>query len=180
MGGTATGYTDTTAAYNTQYYYEVFSGAPGWASAVDVDMALSLPPTGGTDDTSGTGGTAFTAANLAAMSVAGGVTYTTAYQWGGGGAQIMGNAQIFGVSCVNTSQCWAVGQGGAIWYTSNFGTTWTEEVTPPPANRNLFGVDMVNSQHGFIVGEHGYIYYTSNGEAPGRRNRHPPTTSSTR
>ncbi len=71
LAGTATGYTDTTAAYNAQYYYEVFSGAPGWASAADVDMALSLPPTGGTDNTAGTGGSAFTAANLTAMSAAG-------------------------------------------------------------------------------------------------------------
>jgi len=34
---------DTAAAYDTQYYYEVFSGAAGWVSAADVGMALSLP-----------------------------------------------------------------------------------------------------------------------------------------
>src|ERR1039458_7992141 len=38
LAGTATGYTDTTAAYNTQYYYEVFSGAPGWAVAPDAEL----------------------------------------------------------------------------------------------------------------------------------------------
>ena len=164
LAGTATAYTDTTTAYNAQYYYEVFSGAPGWASAAEDGMALSLPPTGGTDNTAGTGGTSFTAANLTAMSVAAdGSTYTTSNRWGGPGAQIMENAQVFGVTCISSTQCWAVGQSGAIWSTSDFGFTWTEQTAPPPANRNLNGVDMLDSQHGFIVGQHGTIYSTSNG-----------------
>ena len=138
LAGTATTYTDTTAAYNTQYYYAVFSGPPGWASASAVDMALSLPATGGTDDTAGTGGTAFSGpytqsgTNLYAMATAGGTTYTTKTAWGSSGTTVVGNQQVNGLSCVTADQCWAVTQSGDIWVTSNGGFGWTEQPPPEP------------------------------------------------
>lgn len=164
LPGTATGYPDTTAAYNSQYDYQVASGAVGWRPAVSaVDMALSLPPTGGTDDSSGTGGISFTAPNLSAMSVKDGVTYTTASTWGGGGAVPMENDQVNGVSCVTTTLCWAVGNSGAIWSTTDGGYTWSEQSAP--GNRTLYGVDFVNASDGWAVGQSGTIYVTTNGGA---------------
>ncbi|MGA8015230.1 MAG: YCF48-related protein [Candidatus Dormiibacterota bacterium] len=161
LAGTATGYTDTTAADNAQYYYEVFSGAPGWASAADVDMALSLPPTGGTDNTAGTGGSAFTAANLTAMSAAGSGGYTTTTPWGGANANPLGNNQANAVTCVSANQCWAVTQQGTIWATSDGGDTWTEQSAP---GQQLFAVDFINASDGWAVGGNKEnIYGTVNG-----------------
>ena len=119
LAGTATSYTDTTAAYNTQYYYEVFSGTRNWVPPADVDMALSLPPTGGTDDTIGTGGTAFTAANLTAMATAGGTTYTTTTNWGAT-ATLAGGQEPDWMGCVSTSQCWLYTNQGDIWVMPEF------------------------------------------------------------
>jgi len=160
LAGTATTYTDTTAAYNTQYYYEVFSGALGWASAADVDMALSLPPTGGIDDTIGTGGTAFTAANLAAMATAGGTTYTTTTNWGAA-ATVAGGQEPDWMGCVSTSQCWLYTGSGYIWVTTNGGESWTEETTP--TNPVWYGGYFVNPSDGWAVGATGTIVATTNG-----------------
>jgi HD-GYP domain-containing protein (c-di-GMP phosphodiesterase class II) len=92
LGAGATGYVDTTASYDSQYYYEVESadaGGGGGANA-KVDPALSLPPTGGIDDATGAGGSTFSAGDLAAVSTPGGASYTSG-QWAGGDAQVMGN-----------------------------------------------------------------------------------------
>jgi photosystem II stability/assembly factor-like uncharacterized protein len=161
LAGTATTYTDTTAAYNTQYYYEVFSGAAGWVSAADVDMALSLLPTGGTDDTAATGGTAFTAANLTAMSVAGGTTYTTTTNWGASPGSVVGGQQVNGVSCVGASQCWVATQNGDIWMSTNGGYGWTEQTVPGTAA--LAAIDFATATAGWAVGAGGLLDATSNG-----------------
>lgn len=37
---------------------------------------------------------------------------------------------LYGISCWDSSNCLAVGGSGAIWYTSNAGTSWTQEPQP--------------------------------------------------
>ena len=169
LAGTATTYTDAaaTAAYNTQYYYEVYSGAPTWMPAADVDMALSLPPTGGTDDTIGTGGSAFTGpytqsgTNLYAMSLAGdGHTYTGTTNWGAT-ATLLGGQEPDWMGCANSSQCWAYSYQGYIWASTNGGETWTEETTP--SNPTWFGGWFVNASDGWATGANGTIVATTNG-----------------
>jgi photosystem II stability/assembly factor-like uncharacterized protein len=160
LAGTATTYTDSTAAYNTQYYYEVYSGTPSWMPAGDVDMALSLPPTGGIDDTIGTGGTAFTAANLTAMAAAGGTTYPTTTNWGAT-ATLLGGQEPDWMGCANSSQCWAYSYQGHIWASTNGGETWTEETTP--SNPIWFGGWFVNASDGWATGANGTIVATTNG-----------------
>jgi photosystem II stability/assembly factor-like uncharacterized protein len=169
LAGTATTYTDAaaTAAYNTQYYYEVYSGAPTWMPAADVDMALSLPPTGGTDDTIGTGGSAFTGpytqsgTNLYAMSLAGdGHTYTGTTNWGAT-ATLLGGQEPDWMGCANSSQCWAYSYQGYIWASTNGGETWTEQTTP--SNPIWFGGWFVNASDGWATGANGTIVATTNG-----------------
>ena len=162
LPGTATGYTDATAAYNSQYYYEVGSGAPGWHPNAGLDMALSLPPTGGVDATRGSAkAITFTAASLQAMSVQDGVTYTTVAPWGGRAAAIMANATIYSVSCISTTTCWAAGAGGAMWTTTDGGATWTQQTLP--GNRTVYSVDFLNASVGWAVGSKGAIYSTTDG-----------------
>jgi photosystem II stability/assembly factor-like uncharacterized protein len=177
LAGTATTYTDTTAAYNTQYYYEVFSGAAGWVLAADVDMALSLPPTGGVDDTVGTGGTAFSSANLAAMALAGdGKTYTTTTSWGSATTTVLDGEQVNGLSCASATQCWAVTASGDVWATTDGGNTWTEEAAY--GGQELYGIDMANASDGWAVGGNKEnIYATTNGGATwSQQNSHPGAT----
>jgi photosystem II stability/assembly factor-like uncharacterized protein len=163
LAGTATSYTDTpvTATYNTQYYYEVFSGAAGWASAADVDMALSLPPAGGTDDTVGTGGTPFSPANIIAMATAGGTPYTTTTDWGASGGPVVGGQQVDGVSCVSASQCWVATQSGDIWMSTNGGYGWAQQTVPGTAA--LGAIDFPTATAGWAVGAGGIIDATTNG-----------------
>jgi photosystem II stability/assembly factor-like uncharacterized protein len=164
LAGTAITYTDTTAAYNTQYYYEVFSGAAGWVSAADVDMALSLPPTGGVDDTVGTGGTAFSSTSLAAMVLAGdGKTYTTTTSWGSATTTVLDGDQVNGLSCASATQCWAVTASGDVWATTDGGNTWTEETVP--TSHTLYAVDFVSAADGWAVGNNETVYGTTNGGA---------------
>jgi photosystem II stability/assembly factor-like uncharacterized protein len=161
LAGTATTYTDTTAAYNTQYYYEVFSGTPNWIPAANVDMALSLPPTGGIDDTVGTGGATFTAANLTAMATAGGTTYTTTTAWGAATNSQLGGQEPDWMSCVSASQCWTFTNQGDIWVSTNGAQTWTEETVP--ITPVWYGGEFVNASDGWAVGAGGDILVTTNG-----------------
>jgi photosystem II stability/assembly factor-like uncharacterized protein len=160
LAGTATTYTDTTAAYNISYYYEVYSGTPTWMPAADVDMALSLDPTAGTDDTIGTGGTLFTQASLIAMQTAGGTTYTTTTNWGATPTLAGGQGPDW-MGCVSTSQCWLYTYQGDIWATTNGGESWTEETTP--SNPVWYGGQFVNASDGWAVGATGTIVATTNG-----------------
>jgi photosystem II stability/assembly factor-like uncharacterized protein len=166
LAGSAITYSDSTAAYNTQYYYEVFSGAVGWASAADLDMALSLPPTGGTDDTIGTGGTVFTGpytqtgTNLYAMATAGGATYTTTTNWGAA-ATLLGGQSPDWMGCANTSQCWTYTYQGYIWASTNGGASWTEETTS--SHPIWYGGWFVNASDGWAVGATGTIVATTSG-----------------
>jgi photosystem II stability/assembly factor-like uncharacterized protein len=150
LTGTATAYTDTTAAYNSQYYYQVLSeAAPGWLPGTQVDMALSLPPTGGTDHTAGTGGTPFSAASLASMATAGGAAYTTTNPWGGPNTDPLQNDQVNGLTCMSATMCWAVTQDGAIWATSDGGYTWSEQL---PRGNQLYGIDCVSTSLCWVAG----------------------------
>jgi len=154
--GTATTYTDTTAAYNTQYYYEVASGGSGWPPNADEDMALSLDPTAGTDDT-GTA-TAFSSTSIAAFAVAGdGKTYTDTTAWGAT-ATLLGTQDPDWMGCANTAQCWAYTYQGYIWGSTNGGETWTEETTP--SNPIWFGGWFVNASDGWATGNGGTIVAT--------------------
>ena len=163
LAGTATTYSDTAAAYDTQYYYEVFSGAAGWVSAADVGMALSLPPTGGTDDTAATGGTAFSPANITAMAGVGGTTYTTTTAWGASGGSVVGGQQVNGVSCISASQCWVATQSGAIWISTNGGYGWAQQ--PVPGTAALGAIDFPTATAGWAVGAGGTVDATTNGGA---------------
>jgi photosystem II stability/assembly factor-like uncharacterized protein len=158
--GSAITYTDSTAAYNTQYYYEVYSGTPTWMPPADVDMALSVPPSAGIDDTIGTGGTAFTPANITAMATAGGTAYTTTTNWGAAPALAGGQGPDW-MGCVSTSQCWLYTYQGDIWVTTNGGESWTEETTP--SNPVWYGGQFVNASDGWAVGAAGTIVATTNG-----------------
>jgi photosystem II stability/assembly factor-like uncharacterized protein len=160
LAGSAITYSDSTAAYNTQYYYEVFSGTPTWMPAADVDMALSLDPTAGTDDTIGTGGTAFSAANLTAMQTAGGTTYTDTTNWGAA-ATLLGGQSPDWMGCANSSQCWAYTYQGYIWASTNGGATWTEETTP--SHPVWYGGWFYNASDGWAVGATDTIVATTNG-----------------
>ena len=164
LAGTATSYADTSAAYNAQYYYQVISEArPGWAPGTDLDMALSLPPTGGTDATSGGRGTALTAADLAAMATANGTGYTTTTPWGSSRTSPLNNQTVTGMSCVSAARCWASTQQGQVWETTDGGATWTPQRLP--GNRTLYGITFVNAADGWAVGQNGQVYVTANGGA---------------
>jgi photosystem II stability/assembly factor-like uncharacterized protein len=167
LAGTATGYTDTAPAYNTQYYYEVFSGAVSWVKTPSVGMALSLPSTAGTDDT-GTA-TAFggpytkSGTNLYAMSLAGdGQTYTDLTNWGAT-ATLTGGQEPDWMGCADPSQCWAYTYQGYIWASTNGGETWTEQTTP--SNPVWFGGWFENASDGWATGANGTIVVTTNGGA---------------
>jgi len=158
LAGSATTYSDTTAAYNTQYSYEVFSGPPGWVATPSVDMALSLPATGGTDAT-GTA-TAFTAANLTAMATAGGTTYTDTTNWGAA-ATLVGGQSPDWMGCASASQCWVYTYQGYIWSSSSGGASWTEQTTP--SHPVWYGGWFLNASDGWAVGANGTIVATTNG-----------------
>ncbi len=168
LAGTATTYTDpsTSAAYNTQYYYEVYSGTASWMPAADVDMALSLDPTSGIDDTIGTGGTTFSQAQLTAVSTAnysapnGTTYYTDSTNWGAA-ATLLGGQSPDWMGCANASQCWAYTYQGNIWASTNGGASWTEETTP--SQPVWYGGWFVNASDGWAVGANGTIVATTNG-----------------
>jgi hypothetical protein len=158
LAGTATTYTDSTAAINTQYYYEVFSGTPYWVPPANVDMALQLDATGGTDAT-GTA-TAFTAANLNAMAKADGTSYESGTNWGAAVTLVGGQSPDW-MGCSDASQCWAYTYQGYIWVTTTGGSSWTEETTP--SHPVWYGGWFVNASDGWAVGATGTIVATTNG-----------------
>jgi photosystem II stability/assembly factor-like uncharacterized protein len=161
LAGTATTYTDTTAAYDTQYSYEVFSGAVGWVHTPAVDMALSLPPTGGTDDT-GTA-TPFSQTSVAAFAYAGdGKTYADASAWGAA-ATLLGGQSPDWMGCADPTSCWAYTYQGYIWASTNGGETWTEETTP--SHPVWYGGWFENASDGWATGANGTIIATTNGGA---------------
>lgn len=164
LAGTATSYADSSAAYDAEYYYQVLSEArPGWPPGTDMEMALSLPPVGGSDDTSGAGGTAFTAADLTSMSTADGTGYTTATPWGGARTSPLDNQTVTGLSCISSAQCWASTGQGWVWVTADGGATWTPQRLP--GNRTLHAITFISSADGWAAGQSGQVYVTADGGA---------------
>jgi photosystem II stability/assembly factor-like uncharacterized protein len=161
LPGSATAFTDTTAGYNTQYVYEVFSGDPRGVATPDADMALSLPPTSGSDDTAGAAaGTAFSPDNLTAMEGAADSTYTTANNWGAT-VTLAGGAEPDWMSCISASTCWLYTDVGNIWATTNGGESWIPETTP--SNPVWYGGQFINASDGWAVGNRGTIVSTADG-----------------
>lgn len=166
----AVSYTDTSAAHNAQYYYQLLSEATaGWPPGTGIDMALSLPPTSGTDATAGGGAaTPLSAANLSAMSVAGdGSAYTTTGPWGG--LTALSLATIDAASCASAARCWVGGSTGGggtggVWMTGDGGATWTQQ-TLPGRTGTLLGLTCVSATQCWAVGQGGTILATSDGGA---------------
>lgn len=82
-----------------------------------------------------------------------------------------GNALI-AMSCVSASVCYAAGDGalayagsgvgGAVYTTTNGGTTWTD-VSPPASSDPFFGISCFDATHCTAVGTNGIAMYTSTG-----------------
>src|SRR3989440_12702675 len=76
----STTWVDTTAAFNTQYHYQVIAHYLNWDRTGPVQSALSLNPTSGTDAT-GASPAAISAANLTALSLADNSSFTNSTNW---------------------------------------------------------------------------------------------------
>lgn len=68
------------------------------------------------------------------------------------------------VAQIDRNKLIAVGLAGAMWMTTNGGTTW-KNVTPPGLTENLNSVSFADIHNGAIVGDHGMILQTSDGGA---------------
>ncbi len=156
-GAANTTYSDTTAAYNTQYYYEVAPYYFLWNPASAVDMALSMPPTSGTDSTGAA--VTFTSTNLTAMSTVDASGYTTAHNWATTAS--FGGTQMEGLYFVDGSDGWAVGQAGAIYASTDGGGTWTAQTSGSASK--LHGVWFMDTSNGWVLGDTGTILHTTNG-----------------
>ena len=144
-----TSYTDTTAAYNQQYCYRVVAKVHGWSAAGTVNMALSLPPTSGTDAT-GTSAAGISATSLTNLSTSNTSRYTTATAWAA-------QPQLNSVRFLNSTQGWAVGSSGRIVATTNGGSTWT--VQSSGTTNTLYGLAAFDATHAWAVGQGGVIRF---------------------
>jgi photosystem II stability/assembly factor-like uncharacterized protein len=101
---------------------------------------------------------------LCCVGVLGGLAAAPAFAAGTWSAQSSSTTnELIGVSFVDASHGWAVGEGGTIVATSNGGASWgaqTSGTTNP-----LYGVSFVDASHGWAVGFPGTILATSNGGA---------------
>ena len=59
---------------------------------------------------------------------------------------------LWGVDCTSQNTCWAVGEGGVIWYTNNGFLTFQRQQSNIPAQVKFDRVDMLDAQHGYAVG----------------------------
>ncbi len=71
------------------------------------------------------------------------------------------SADLFDVDFVNTSEGWAVGDGGVILHTSDAGQTWERQESVVTVA--LVSVDFVSASVGWAVGKVGVILHTSDG-----------------
>ncbi len=62
------------------------------------------------------------------------------------------------------SNGWIVGEGGAIWKTTDKGTTWSRVIPSDPIMgvSDLLAVNFVGVQNGWVVGKQGRVWQTSN------------------
>ena len=61
-------------------------------------------------------------------------------------------AWLWGVDCASQNTCWAVGEGGIIWHTSDGFQTFQRQQADIPAQVRLQKIDMLDAQHGYAVG----------------------------
>ncbi len=59
---------------------------------------------------------------------------------------------LWGVDCTSQNTCWAVGEGGTIWYTNNGFQTFQRQQSDIPSQVKFDRVDMLDPQHGYAVG----------------------------
>ncbi|MDP2726879.1 MAG: YCF48-related protein, partial [Dehalococcoidia bacterium] len=64
---------------------------------------------------------------------------------------------------MDASNGWVLGDGGAIFHTSNGGTAWIAQTSP--VTNTLYSVSFVDTGIGWVVGEAGTILKTTNGGA---------------
>lgn len=160
-------YSDSSAAYNTQYCYRVLATyGSNWSQAGNLDIAYSLPATTGTDPTgialygvkfvSSTQGWAVGARGTILATSDGGTTWSTQ----GSGAT---TKDLYGVWFASATTGWAVGQGGVVLSTTNGGTTWSAQTSG--VSTDLYGVVATSTSNVWAVGQSGVIRVTSNGGA---------------
>lgn len=68
---------------------------------------------------------------------------------------------LFGVSCVNSNECWAVGQDGTVIATKDGGNHWRRQNTGVVST--LYNVQFINPEDGWAVGEDETIIATEDG-----------------
>jgi photosystem II stability/assembly factor-like uncharacterized protein len=104
---------------------------------------------------------------LSTLALVLGGTHAAAGGGGGGGAF----PQLNGVSFVNSSTGWAVGQGpngGTVLATTSGGSDWSPQTIPQGGVGDLLGVSFVSTTVGWAVGQGfggGAILFTDNGGA---------------
>jgi len=157
-GASTTTYSDGTAAYNSQYYYEIQPYYDLWNNASAVDMALSLPPTSGSDGTGATPAT-LSAAQLTAMSTTSGGGYTTAGAWGT--QTLFGGGTADGVTFPTSAAGWVVTQSGTIYHSTDGGETWAQQTSG--TTQALYSTKFTDVNNGWAVGAAGTLLHTSNG-----------------
>jgi hypothetical protein len=74
-----------------------------------------------------------------------------------------GTTNIYGVTCVSTAQCVAVGAAGTVLLTADGGATWMSEV--PPTGENLLGVSCPVANECVAVGSGATVLTSSDGGA---------------
>ena len=80
--------------------------------------------------------------------------------WGAGSGVI---GSLYAVDFADLSRGWAVGNGGAIYRTTDGGLNWSLQTSPTTSG--LSEVDFVDNNNGWAVGANGTILRTSDGGA---------------
>ncbi len=70
-----------------------------------------------------------------------------------------------GIDCTSQNTCWAVGEGGVIWHTSNGFQTFERQPYNIPTQVRFGRIDMLDATHGYAVGCNSYK--TEDGTCPG-------------
>ena len=72
---------------------------------------------------------------------------------------------LFDVFFTDSTTGWAVGNAGAMFQTTDSGTTWVDQTLPcgKTCTRviDLLKIRFINQQEGWIVGERGMLYRTT-------------------
>lgn len=78
---------------------------------------------------------------------------------------------LYGVKALSASEAWAVGNFGAIYHTTNGGTSWDQKdsTTKLP----LFSIDFADARQGWAVGKSAMIVHTADGGATWKAQKSP-------